>query len=113
MYIMTREKQEIDTVKCIPIENPRFDIDEVRRIKAFIRFNVRSCVQNADVVMHHDLDTIFKFGRCTSISTIGGALYRLCIRVAGKEQDTEYILQPKYVSGGIFLTVVSVLSVAK
>lgn len=113
MYIMTREKQETDTVKHVPIENPRFDIDEVRRIKAFIRFNITFCVQNDNVTMHHDLDTLFKFGRCTAISTIGGALYRLNIRVAGKEQDTIYIFQPMYVDGGIHLTVVSMFSVPK
>lgn len=109
MFIMMREKQETDQIKTIFVTNPRFDIDEVRRIKAFIRFNTKSVTvekQAPDMVIH-DLHTMLKFGRCTSISTIGGALYQLCINVAGKEKDSVYTLQPTYKDGDIYLTIVS------
>lgn len=109
MFVMMREKQDTDKVKTIFVENPRFDIDEVRRIKAFIRFNTKSVTVNkqAPNMVIHDLHTMLKFGRCVSITTIGGALYRLCICVAGKEKDSMYVLQPIYKDGDIYLTIVS------
>lgn len=107
MYVMTKEKQENDVVKDICIVSPRFDIDEVRRVKALIRFKLKSMVtKNVEEGMElHDIHTMMKFGRCTNIGLIGNALHCMRIRVPGKVRDSIYELYPIYNEGNIDLTI--------
>lgn len=108
MFVMTREKTEEDEVRDLFITNPRFDIDDVRKIKAVIRFKLKDApiVESIDEGIEiHDIHTMMKFGRCIGISTIGGALYHMVLRVAGKDTDTVYVLQPIYRDGKISLTI--------
>ena len=107
MFVMTRTKQDSDVVKKVGITDPRFDIDGARRVKALIRFKLKTCtVAKADEGMEvHDIHTMMKFGRCTEMSTINGALYEMVIRVAGKESDSMYVLHPTYKDGDIHLDI--------
>lgn len=115
MFVMTKVKQDNDEVKEIFITNPRFDIDEARRVKAFIRFKLKTAtVTKAEAGMEvHDIHTMMKFGRCLSMATINGALYELRIRVAGKEKDSIYVLQPLYKDGDIHLNIADAYSIDK
>ena len=101
MYIktesMTGEK------KIFRIENPRFDIESIRKIKSLIRFNVGE-ITGAE--LQHDMNVIMKYGRCYSYSTIKGALVEMLLRVAGKENnDTYYTIVPTYNNGKIDIEV--------
>ena len=113
MYVMTREKNEGDTIKTLHITSPKFDIDEIRRIKAFIRFKTKCIVvkKAEDSMEMHDLNTIFKYGRCISIRTIDHALHGLTVRVSGKEKDSVYDFSVVYNNGSIFLTVENAYSI--
>ena len=115
MYVMTTDKQDADEITELFITNPRFDIDGVRRIKALIRFKLKSVtVTNAEDNMEmHDIHTIMKYGRCLSISTIGGALYEMRVRVANKDNDSIYIMRPIYDNGNIHLNIVDAYSIDK
>lgn len=115
MFVMTKTKKDNDEVKEIFVTNPRFDIDEARRIKAFIRFKLKTVtVTKAEKGMEvHDIHTMMKYGRCISMSTINGALYEMKIRVAGKEKDSIYVLQPIYKEGNIHLNIVDGRSIDK
>ena len=101
MYIktenMTGEK------KTLTIDNPRFDIESIRKIKSLIRFNV-GMVTGAE--LKHDINVIMKYGRCYEYSTINGALVEMRVRVAGKEgKDTIYHIVPTYNDGKIDLEI--------
>lgn len=107
MFVMTREVTEEDNVKDLFITNPRFDIDEVRKIKAMIRFHTKDIkveFMDADVKLC-DIHTLMKFSRCIGISTVNGALYQIRLRLPGKEQDTMYHITTLYKDDGIYLTV--------
>nr|DAE83110.1 MAG TPA: hypothetical protein [Caudoviricetes sp.] len=96
MYIKTEKMN--GEVKTLNIENPRFDIDSIRKIKSVIRFNIGS----VNGLENHDMNVIMKYGRCYEYSTIKGALVEMKIRVAGKEgKDTLYKLEPTYNNGKI------------
>lgn len=106
MYIktenMTGEK------KTLHIENPRFDIESIRKIKSLIRFNIGE-ITGAE--LKHDVNVIMKYGRCYEYSTINGALVEMLLRVAGKENnDTYYTIVPTYNNGKIDIEVESVKS---
>ena len=106
MYVMTREKNEGDVVKESFITSPRFDIDEVRRVKAMIRFKadnikINDCEDGVECALY----TIMKYGRCISISTISGALYQMRLRVAGKENDFMYVITPIYKDDKVSVTI--------
>ena len=101
MYIktenMTGEK------KILKIENPRFDIESIRKIKSLIRCNIGE-ITGAE--LQHDMNVIMKYGRCYCYSTIKGALVEMLVRVAGKEgKDTVYHLVPTYNNGKIDLEI--------
>ena len=108
MYIMTKEiNSETETVKTICITSPRFDIDDVRRVKALIRFKLKNVVveQQQEGMEVHNINTMMKFGRCTAIGTVNNALYKMFIRVPGKVNDSIYVLIPIYKEGEIYLTI--------
>lgn len=113
MYVMTRQKNEEDNVVFTFINSPRFDIDEVRRIKALIRFKLGKIVSDKEDVEAKNITTIMKFGRCTSISTINNALYGMSIRLAGKEQDTIYKFTTTYNEGKIDITFTDIYNINK
>ena len=96
MYIKT-EKMTGEK-KTLNIDNPRFDIDSIRKIKSVIRFNI-GLIRGLE---NHDMNVIMKYGRCYEYSTIKGALVEMLVRVAGKEgKDTLYKLEPTYNNGKI------------
>lgn len=102
MYIMTRTKNDDDIIIESFITSPRFDIDDVRRVKAAIRFKqgivtVKDC--DSDVALP-SIDTIMKYGRCVKIGLISGALYEMCIRLAGKDKDRVFIMHPIHKEDG-------------
>lgn len=104
MYIKT-EKMDGEE-KILTIDNPRFDIKSIMKIKSLIRFNLGEI--NKDV----DINVIMKYGRCYSYSTIKGALVKMKIRVAGKEgKDTVYYLVPTYNNGKIDIEVEGVKNI--
>lgn len=115
MFVMTRKKNETDEVKDLFITNPRLDIDEIRKIKAMIRFKTK------DIIVEHteegievlDIHTLMKYSRCLGISTIGGALYQMTLRVAGKDEDTIYTVETLYKNGNIELTIKNAYKVDK
>ena len=107
MYIktenMTGEK------KTLNIENPRFDIESIRKIKSLIRFNVGE-ITGAE--LKHDINVVMKYGRCYEYGTINGALVEMRVRVAGKERkDTIYHLVPTYNDGKIDIEVEEVKNI--
>lgn len=112
---MTNPKVENDTIKTLSITSPRFDIDEVRKVKSAVRFKTKNVqvLHAEDDMKMHDLNTICKYGRCTEIQTIGGALYKMTIRVAGTESDSVYELQPLYQNDSIYLTIENAYKINK
>lgn len=101
MYIKTENM--MGNVKTLNIENPRFDIESIRKIKSLIRFNVGE-ITGAE--LQHDINVIMKYGRCYEYSTAKGALIEMKIRVAGKENnDTYYTIFPTYNNGKIDIEV--------
>lgn len=115
MYVVTTDKQDTDEIQELFITNPRFNIDEVRRIKALIRFHLKSVTvtKAQDGMEMHNIHTIMKYGRCLSISTIGGALYEMRVRVANKDNDSIYIMRPIYDRGNIHLNIIDAYSIDK
>lgn len=104
MYIKTENMT--GKVKTLNIENPRFDIESIRKIKSLIRFNVGE-ITGAE--LKHDINVIMKYGRCYEYKTINGALVEMLLRVAGKENnDTYYTIVPTYNNGKIDIDVESV-----
>lgn len=102
MYIKTENHVE-GTEKNYNIENPRFDIESIRKIKSLIRFGVGE-ITGAE--LKHDMNIIMKYGRCYEYQTVNGALTKMKIRVAGKENnDTYYSIVPKYNDGKIDIEV--------
>lgn len=107
MYIKTENMT--GNVKTLNIENPRFDIESIRKIKSLIRFNVGE-VTGAE--LKHDINVIMKYGRCYEYSTINGALVKMMLRVAGKEgKDTIYHIVPTYNDGKIDIEVEEVKNI--
>ena len=101
MYIKTESMT--GTKKTLTIDNPRFDVESIRKIKSLIRFNIGE-ITGAEP--KHDMNVIMKYGRCYEYSTINGALVEMLLRVAGKEgKDTIYHLVPTYNNGKIDLEV--------
>lgn len=102
MYIKT-EKHVEGTEKNCHIENPRFDIESIRKIKSLIRFKIGEITGDE---LQHDMNVIMKYGRCYEYQTINGALTKMKIRVAGKENnDTYYTIVPTYNNGKIDIEV--------
>lgn len=101
MYIKTEKMTGEKNV--LRIENPRFDIESIRKIKSLIRFNIGE-ITGAE--LKHDMNVIMKYGRCYSYSTLNGALVEMLVRVAGKERkDTYYRFIPTYNNGKIDIEV--------
>ena len=96
MYIKTKDCDETAKIEEIFITSPRFDIEDVKKIKAFIRFNISNIVYGENA---QDINTILKFGRVRSIIMASGALQALNIRVAGKDKDTIYHVTVQYNNG--------------
>ena len=107
MYIKTENMT--GNIKALNIENPRFDIESIRKIKSLIRFNVGE-ITGAE--LKHDINIIMKYGRCYEYSTINGALVEMLLRVAGKEgKDTIYHIVPTYNGGKIDIEVEEVKNI--
>ena len=101
MYIKTKNAEDGER-KRIYITSPLFDIDDVRKIKAFIRFN------SGDVRYEgrcHDKDTILKFGRVTYIVLDNYALHSMAIRMHTKQGDVLYDVETTYNDGRCDLTI--------
>lgn len=107
MYIKTENMA--GTKKELGIENPRFDIESIRKIKSLIRFNIGEITGHE---LQHDMNVIMKYGRCYSYSTINGALVEMSVRVAGKnKKDTSYCIAPTYDDGKIDIEVKGVKNI--
>lgn len=116
MYILTNEiTVDESKVKYQCITSPRFDIDEVRRVKAMLRFKLKNVAveQSQENMEIHDIHTMMKYGRCTEIGTFNGALYRMIVRVPGKVNDNVYIIHPIYKEGDIYLTIKNAYTIDK
>ena len=108
MYIKT-EKHVEGTEKNYHIDNPRFDIESIRKIKSLIRFNVGE-ITGAE--LKHDINIVMKYGRCYEYKTINGALVEMLLRVAGKKNnDTYYTIVPTYNDGKIDIEVEEVKNI--
>lgn len=91
MFIMTEELQEGDVIKNITIDTPNFPIDDVKKIKALLRFKAKF-----ENLGENSKDMIFKYGRCFKIRTIHGALYQLFIRKSTAGKDKVFVFEPRY-----------------
>lgn len=91
MFIMNEELQEGDVIKNITIDTPNFPIDDVKKIKALLRFKAKF-----ENLGENSKDMIFKFGRCFKIRTIHGALYQLFIRKSTAGKDKVFVFEPRY-----------------
>ena len=117
MKIMTRKMNENDKVKRYHVKQG-LDIDEIRKVKAYIRFNTKLVTisdhanykrQLKKMAYMIDINTIFKKGECFEIKMINNKLWRLSIRLYGNKKDYIYVLEPLlYDKECILLNIVSV-----
>lgn len=117
MFIKTTNftPKETDVEKTVTIGSPRFVVEEVRKLKAFIRFHCKDLrVHKQQVGMEiHDLYTIMKYGRCNSYQMIANAVHTMTVRVPGKESDSVYVLGLLYEDGNVIVTIKDCYTVSK